>query len=287
MITLSSFLRALRYEAVRMRSAAYVWVLMVVALLAAALATLPAAHALSALPGGLGSAEYDQVAWVVDSGRLGAVLPGCIAAAVAAWIGASSIDYEYRHGTAVSLFASIPRRGSVLAAKIVVVAVLAMMIELACAGLAFGTTAFGFVMAGFARPLPLAAGFATPTALVSAAVCGVLALLLTVVVRIRVVAVFFALALAAGAEACLAGTASGRTAGTAVGAGGDAGSTAAAIMFDPFGASAASLIRRSSALVHLPTGSIPMYLLGPVLLGGLLLVAFGAAQGAVGRRRAQ
>jgi ABC-2 type transport system permease protein len=283
MITLSSFLRALRYEAVRMRTAAYVWVLMIVAPLAAALATLPAAHALSALPGGLGSAEYYQVVWVVDSGRLGAVLPGCIAAAASAWIGASCIDYEYRHGTAVSLFASIPRRGCVLAAKIVVVAVLAVVIEIACAGLAFGTTAFGFLMAGFTRPLPLAAVFAAPTALVSAAVCGVLALLLTVVVRIRVVAVFFALALAAVAEACLAGTASGGTSATAA----DPGSTAAAVMSDPFGAPAASLIRRLSALVHLPTGSIPVYVFGPVLLGGLLLAAFGAAQGAVGRRRAQ
>jgi len=94
MIAGTSVLRALRYEVFRLRTAVSARVLVALALLAVSLITLPAAHELSTQPGGLGAAGYGAIAWVVGGGRLGAVLPGCVAAAAAAWLGASSIDYE-------------------------------------------------------------------------------------------------------------------------------------------------------------------------------------------------
>jgi len=270
MITLTSVLRAARYEVFRLRTAASARVLVALALLAVALVTLPAAHELSTQPGGLGSARYGAIAWVVGGGRLGVILPGCVAAAAAAWFGASSIDYEYRHGTALALFASIPRRGAVLAAKALVVAVLATALELANVALAFAAAELGFVAAGVSRPLPAAAALATPPELASAAACGVLALLLTVVVRVRLVAWLGTLALA------VAVTAAASTTGPSA-----RGSA------DPVTAPLREMATRLLGMLQVPTGLIPARLLGLAALSGLLLLLVGAAQCAVARRRAQ
>ncbi|HEV2638423.1 MAG TPA: hypothetical protein VGX23_24975 [Actinocrinis sp.] len=276
--TMSSYLRALRYEAYRLRTAPSARVLAGLALLGAGLATLPAAQALGGHPGGLGQAGLADVAWVVDGGRLGAVLPGALAAVAAAWLGASSLDYEYRHGMAVSLFASIPRRGTVVLAKISLVVVFAAVLELAGAGLAFGATSLGFGMAGFPRPLPAAAAFATPAELVSAVLCAVLSLLLATIVRVRLFAVALAVALVAGAAACVAGT---RYSGTAPGMVGTGGET------DPLAGPVTDALARTSAFAHLagPWNSAPFLGLG--LLGVLALVCAVLAQSTVGRRRAQ
>ena len=290
--TMSSFLRALRYEAHRMRTAASVRVLAVLALLGAALAALPAANALVGHPGGLAKASLADLAWTVGGGRPGAVLPGCAAAAAAAWFGACSIDYEYRHGTAVSLYASIPRRGAVLAAKVLLVAVFAALLELACAGLAFGATSLGFSMAGSSRPLPASAALATPAAVACAVACGVLSLLLATTVRIRLLAACASLALVTAAAACVAAPAASRAAGPAGPANPAAHTNPAAATFsadpaDPLGAPAARIVDHLSSLAHLPAGWNSGSLLGPALLGALALVFAVAARGTIGRRRAQ
>jgi hypothetical protein len=276
-ITLSSFLRALRYESVRMRTAASVRGLSALALLGAALATLPAVRALSGQSGGLGKAGFADVAWVVEGGRLGTVLPGAIAAAAAAWIGASSIDYEYRHGTAVNLFASIPRRGAVLAAKFVLVAALGALLELGCAALAFGAASLAFVMAGFPRPLLPAAALAPPAAIAFAAGCAVLSLLLATVVRIRLLATFVAVALVTIVAACVAGS----------GAAPSVELVRTSDTVNPLGAPVGRVADQFSALVHLPDDWKSASFLGVALVGVLALLLAGAARGAIGRRRAQ
>lgn len=287
--TFSSFLRALRYEAVRLRTAPSVRVLSVLALLCAALATLPAARVLSSHQGGLAKAGYADVAWVVGGGWLGTLLPGAVAAVAAAWIGACSIDYEYRHGTAVSLFTAIPRRGAVLAAKVVMVAGLAALLELACSGLAFGATSLGFTMAGFARPLPPDAAIAPPSALAFAAGSAVIALLLATVVRVRLLAAAVAVGLVVVAAACVARIGSGAVVWAWSLAAAEQPSVLAGTpdTTDPFTAPVSRVVDQFSSLVHLPDDWKSGSVVGLALVGVVALLLAATARGAIARRRAQ
>jgi len=156
----------------------------------------------------------------------------------------------------------------VLLAKALVVAALAAALELANTALAFGTAALGFLMAGVNRPLPLAAMLATPAELVSAAACGVLALLLTALLRVRLVAWLAALALAVAVTAALAGPVPRGPA-------------------DPVAATLRGAAGRLLLTVRLPTALVPARLLGLAVLTGLLLLVVAAAQCSVGRRRAE
>jgi ABC-2 type transport system permease protein len=268
MTTMACLLRAIRYEMFRLRTAASVRVLFGLGLLAIALATLPAGRELSAQLGGLSSAGTGAIAWVVGGGRLGTVLPGCVAAVAAAWLGAASIDYEYRHGTALALYASIPRRGTVLLAKALVVAALGILLELVGTALAFGTAALGFLMAGTRHPMPLTTLLASPPALVSAAACGALGVLLSAVLRVRLVAWLGALALAVCVTATVA----------AVPAWGAA---------DPVSAPLRREALRLFTAIRLPADLTPSRLLGLALVSGLLLLVAVAAQCSVLRRRAE
>ena len=295
MIALTSLARALRYELFRLRTTVSVRVLTVLALLTVALITLPAAHELSAQPGGLRLAGYSAISWVVGGGRAGAVLPGCVAGAVAAWLGASSIDYDYRHGTALALFASIPRRGAVLLAKTLVVAAFGTVLQLAATALAFGTATLGFLMAGSERSLPAGTALAAPAALVSAAACGVFALLLTAVVRVRLVAWAGALAVAVAAAAITVGPSGQWFAGMSganpsaypAGSGTRSGANPGAWSADPLAASLGRMADRLVAAVRLPGGVMPDRLVVPVLFCVLLLLVVTAARYSVGHRRAQ
>lgn len=304
MIAMTSLARALRYELFRLRTTVSIRVLTVLALLAVALITLPAARDLSAQPGGSRLAGYGAISWVVGGGRAGAVLPGCVAGAVAAWLGASSVDYDYRHGTALALYASIPRRGAVLLAKALVVATFGIMLQLAASALAFGTATLGFVMAGSGRSLPAGAALAAPAALVAAAGCGVFALLLTSVVRVRLVAWAGTLGLAAAVAAIAVGPSgqwftgmSGANSGAnpraypnaypSAGAGAGSGANPGAWSADPFAAPLGRMADRLVASVRLPGGAMPDRLVVPVLFCGLLLLVVTAARCSVGRRRAQ
>jgi hypothetical protein len=132
-------------------------------------------------------------AWVVAGGVAGMVLPGIAAAFGAAWFGATAIGYEYRYGSGLLTFALVPRRGSVLVAKIVVAAAFGALLSLGTTAIAYGTARVGFHVAGMQIGLPAALIVPEPREVAMAALGGVLGVFAGAVLRVRVLATLSAL----------------------------------------------------------------------------------------------
>lgn len=227
--TISGFAGALKYELVRLgnprslRGAAFF------AFLASAILTLPAARHMiglahpvppgppvpapsssllslvSSADGPSASAwstallhQYSPMngggAWVVDGGVVGMVLPGAVAACCAAWLGATSIGYEYRYGGGLLTFALLPRRVSVLVAKAVVAAFVGAVLCLGATVVAYWTARLGFKVAGVEVALPSQLMLAGWRPLALAALCGALGVVGGAVLRLRLLATAIALA---------------------------------------------------------------------------------------------
>lgn len=136
-------------------------------------------------------------AWVVNGGVVGMVLPGAVAACIAAWLGATSIGYEYRYGGGLLTFALLPRRGSVLVAKAVVAAFVGALLCLGATVVAYWTARLGFKVSGVEVALPSQLMLAGWRPLALAALCGALGVVGGAVLRLRLLTT--AVALAGGA----------------------------------------------------------------------------------------
>lgn len=133
-------------------------------------------------------------AWVVAGGVVGMVLPGAVAACGAAWLGATSIRYEYRYGGGLLTFALLPRRIPVLLAKAVVAACAGALLCLGATVIAYWTARFGFRVSGVDVALPSHLMVSTPRALALAALGGALGVIGGAVLRMRLLATVAALA---------------------------------------------------------------------------------------------
>ncbi len=136
-------------------------------------------------------------AWVVNGGIVGMVLPGAVAAGTAAWLGATSIGYEYRYGGGLLTFALLPRRVSVLVAKAVVAAFVGVLLCLGTTVVAYWTARLGFKVSGVEVALPSQLMLAGWCPLALAALCGALGVVGGAVLRLRLLTT--AVALAGGA----------------------------------------------------------------------------------------
>lgn len=226
-LIIGSVISALWYELARLRGVRALRGVVLSALASSALLTLPAARRMSELTPRLlpqplpqprspsvGSLEsqlqlnhalshvglalqYTPMpgdgAWVVAGGVAGMVLPGIAAAFGAAWFGATSIGYEYRHGSGLLTFALAPRRGAVLVAKIVVAAAFGALLSLGTTAVAYGTAGLGFRVAGTQVALPPALLAPGPREVAMAALGGVLGVFAGAVLRVRVLAMLSAL----------------------------------------------------------------------------------------------
>lgn len=216
---------ALRYELARLRGVRALRAVVLTALATSALLTLPAArqligpgHPLTSQPhaariGSIASqAQFGHAlnhasglalqytptpgdgAWVVAGGVAGMALPGIAAALGAAWLGAASIGYEYRHGSGLLTFALVPRRSSVLISKTIVAAAFGALLSLGTTATAYATARLGFRLAGTQVALPttlLAPGLREAA---MAALGGALGVLAGALLRVRVLATLTALA---------------------------------------------------------------------------------------------
>lgn len=226
--TFTSFAGALKYELVRLGNPRGVRGVAFFALLGSAILTLPAArhivglaHPLPPAPpmprlewsllssnlqtgipsGSAWSAallqQYSPTqgggAWVVAGGVVGMVLPGAVAACAAAWLGATSIGYEYRHGNGSLTFALLPRRVPVLLAKAVVAACFGVLLCLGATVVAYWTARLGFRAAGVDVALPLNLMLSVPRALGLAALGGALGVVGGAVLRMRMLSTVAAL----------------------------------------------------------------------------------------------
>lgn len=219
---IGSVISGLRYELARLRGMRSLRGVVLSALGGSALLTLPAArhmvglaHPVPPLPRSShpDHAHLDQSqashtialasqytpmhgggAWVVAGGVVGMVLPGAVAAWGAAWFGATSIGYEYRHRGGLLTFILVPRRGSVLIAKVVVAAGFGALLCLGTTAVAYGTALLGFHVAGTHVSLPAALLAPGPRATAIAALGGALGVFGGAVLRARTVATVSAVA---------------------------------------------------------------------------------------------
>jgi hypothetical protein len=124
------------------------------------------------------------------------VLPGIAAALGAAWFGATSIGYEYRDGSGLLTFALVPRRGSVLVAKIIVASAFGALLSFGTTAVAYGTARLGFRVAGMQTQVVLPAALLVPglREVAMAAIGGALGVFAGVVLRVRALATVSALA---------------------------------------------------------------------------------------------
>lgn len=137
--------RALAYEWVRLRTLRSTWWLSAVSLFLSAALTVGIAFGLRSD----GSAQALAVAWTAGSG----FSPVPFAAVFGAVIGVFTFGHEYRHGAILATFTDLPRRGQVIAAKLIVPAVwgvavslVALVLDWVAVRLVWGskTTAHGF-----------------------------------------------------------------------------------------------------------------------------------------------
>jgi hypothetical protein len=221
MRTLASIFSALRYELVRARGLRSSRGVALLALVSSAILTLPAARqivglarpmppslvqrlALSHLP----TPAHGGGAWVVAGGAVGMALPGIAAAWAAAWLGASSIGYEYRYGGGLLTFALVPRRGAVLIAKAIVAAGFGALLCVGTTLVAYGTARFGFMLAGTRVVIPVSLMTPAVREVALAALGGVLGTFAGAMLRFRVLATLVALAGCALVAAALPGSSS-------------------------------------------------------------------------------
>lgn len=224
----SSFVGALRYELVRLGNLRSIRGVVFFAFVASAILTLPAArhmvglahpqppeppvpvprlsllplvstvdvHAASSWSTSL-LHQYSPIhgggAWVVAGGVVGMVLPGAVAACCAAWLGATSIRYEYRYGGGLLTFGLLPRRVSVLAAKAVVAACVGALLCLGATVVAYWTARLGFRVSDVEVALPTHLMLADPRSLALAALGGALGVVAGAVLRLRLLATAAAL----------------------------------------------------------------------------------------------
>jgi hypothetical protein len=147
-------------------------------------------------------------AGVVAGGLVGATLPAAMAALGTAWIGASSITYEYRSGGGLITYVLVPRRGAVLVAKAIAVALVGAIL---CSGttlVAYGTAKLGFTVAGTKIDVPPPLMIPAVREVAIAALCGALAVAVCAAVRMRLFAVLVSAGLCAVLAATLPGSAS-------------------------------------------------------------------------------
>jgi hypothetical protein len=217
--TARTVISALQYELARLRGVRALRAVVLTALAGSALLTLPAARQMiglghppepqpraasigsivsqaqfgHALDHASGLASYTlqytptpgDGAWVVAGGVAGMVLPGLAAAFGAAWFGAASIGYEYRHGSGLLTFALVPRRGSVLVAKTIVAAGFGALLSLGTTAAAYGTARLGFRLAGAQVALPAALLAPGPREVALAALGGALGVFAGAALRVR------------------------------------------------------------------------------------------------------
>lgn len=219
-----SVVSALRYELARLRGVKSIRGAVLSALVGSALLTLPAARQMIGLAhprapqprsAQVGSAAGQQHvsqalshasafasqympthldgAWVIAGGVAGMVLPGLAAAFGAAWFGATSIGYEYRHGSGLLTFTLVPRRGCVLIAKTIVAASVGALLCFGTTAVAYGTARLGFQVAGIQVALPTALIAPGPREPAMAALGGALAVFGGAVLRVRALGVLTAL----------------------------------------------------------------------------------------------
>lgn len=216
----SSFVGALKYELVRLGNLRSIRGVVFFAFLASALLTLPAARHMVGLAHPQPPAppapsprlsllslvstvdvpaasswsasllrQYSPMhgggAWVVAGGVVGMVLPGAVAACSAAWLGATSIRYEYRYVGGLLTFALLPKRHSVLAAKAVVAACVGALLCLGATVVAYWTARLGFRVSDVEVALPTHLMLADPRSLALAALGGALGAVAGAVLRMR------------------------------------------------------------------------------------------------------
>lgn len=116
-----TFLGALRHEWIRLRSVRSTWVLLLGALTAAGLVALVVARDITSGGQSLHDPE-DVVSLLTGSSGVG---PLSFTALFAGLIGVLALGQEYRHGQMQTTLTAIPRRGTLLLAKLVVVALFA------------------------------------------------------------------------------------------------------------------------------------------------------------------
>ena len=221
MKTTSAIVSSLRYELVRMFGTRSTRSVTLLALIGSAVLTLPAARQVVGLDRPLPPSMVRQLlaanqplpthgggAWVVAGGAIGMALPGIAAAFGAAWLGATSISYEYRYGGGLLTFALVPRRVAVLLAKVMVAAGFGALL---CAGttvVAYGTARLGFTIAGTPVVLPQTLMIPALREVAMAAMAGALGVFAGAVLRLRVLATAVALAGCALVAAELPGSSS-------------------------------------------------------------------------------
>jgi hypothetical protein len=218
----TSMLSALRYELVRVFTSRSTRGVTLLSLLGSAVLTLPAARQVVGLDRPLPPSLVRQFtaanqplpshgggAWVVAGGTIGLALPVAAAVCGAAWLGATSIGYEYRYGGGLLTYVLVPRRGAVLLAKVVVAAGFGVLLSVAARAVAYGTARLGFTLAGTKVLLPAALLAPAPREVAMGALGGALGVLAGAVLRLRAVATLVAVAGCALVTAGLPGSSSG------------------------------------------------------------------------------
>ena len=204
----AAVISALRYELLRMRSTRSTRNVALLALVASAILTLPAARQVVGLahpmPPGTQPALLQRLmghslesgggAWVVAGGVVGMVLPGAVAACAAAWLGASAVRYEYRFGGGLLAFALVPRRFAVLVGKALVAACFGLLLSAAGTVVAYGIAHLGFAVAGTQVAMPPRLMTPAPRGLAMAALGGALGTFGAAVLRLRALATAVAVA---------------------------------------------------------------------------------------------
>lgn len=204
MTSLTGVRNAIRYEVIRLRSTKSARTATVLALLGSAVLTVPAAYHAAQLAGpiGFGPGPAGAAAHVVSGGIVGRVLPVAAVVIAAAWIGAASVADEYRHGSAQLAYLLLPRRSTVLAAKVLVSALFGMVLCLMGHAFAFGAARLGFMVASSAVEVPsrlMLPGSALPP--IIAALGGAMGVLAAASLRFRLLAIPVAVACCAAITA--------------------------------------------------------------------------------------
>jgi ABC-type transport system involved in multi-copper enzyme maturation permease subunit len=153
-----AFLGALRYEWIRLRSVRSTWALLLGALIAAGLLAWAQAQEIANDP--LGITDQENVVSVL-TGASG-VAPLSAIALLAGLIGVLAFGGEYRHQLVHTTLTAIPRRGAVVAAKLVIVALFSAVVAVAASAVAYGAA---FATLGDAWTITLLEQGDTPRAL--------------------------------------------------------------------------------------------------------------------------
>lgn len=153
-----TFVGALRHESIRLRSVRSTWVLFIGALAAAGLVAFVVARDISSDGQSLNDPEA-VVSLLTGSSGVG---PLSFTALFAGLVGVLALGQEYRHGLMQTTLTAIPRRRTLLLAKLVVVALFAAITATLSIGVAY---AVGRAEIGTAFDLSLLDDGSTPRAI--------------------------------------------------------------------------------------------------------------------------